>query len=328
MLHIERCSQAACLILIFWPGQEAAAQHTEPFRTRNLSPLISIFGLPSWEPPVTEPAGELALVGEMGSHFRLAQRGDEQLILDGETWRTSLYYRRRIAQVWSLGFELPLYRHSGGVLDDLIDAWHSFFQLPDGNRNRRPEDRIEFNYADGNGGRVSLNESVSALGDVQLSFGRAVNGEDGLFLRGVIKLPTGDPDNLTGSGGVDVTVTLFKASNRTWRGHPAGFYWGVGAATLGEPDLFAERSRHWGALALLGGSWQPFPKLGMKVQADFNSPLYDSALDELGRAAGQVSLGGWWKPADGRVLEFAIIEDLIVRSSPDVVVHVGFRWDL
>jgi hypothetical protein len=306
----------------------ARAQETDPLRTRNLSPLVSIFGLPAWEADLGTEAGEVAVVGEIASHFRLAEKGSERLVLDGETWRVGLFYKRRLGERWSVGVEVPVYRQWGGILDDVIDAWHSAFNLPEGNRNRRPDDQLEFRYEDQGASGYFLDAPSSGLGDIQVSLARQV-GSDGAFtLRAAVKLPTGDADLLAGSGAADFSLTLLKQAPATWRSKPGGLYWGAGVMKVGEPDFFAERSEDWVVFGVFGGSWRVYPRLGLKAQLDLHSRFYDSALDELGRDSIQASIGGYWVLDERRRLDFAINEDLVVRTAPDVSLHVGFSWGL
>ena len=115
----------------------AAAQLAEPVHVRNLNPLVAVFGLPAWD---TVPIGtRFGVTGEVANHYRFSVQGNDLLMLDGETVRTNLSLTHGFASGWSFGVEVPYYRVGGGVLDDLIDGWHSAFGLPDGGRNARPE---------------------------------------------------------------------------------------------------------------------------------------------------------------------------------------------
>ena len=157
--------------------------------------MVSIFGLPSWETGLDAGSSEFGVVGEMASQFRFSGRGDEQLILDGETWRASFLYKRNVAEHWTVGIEVPLIRQSGGVLDDVIDGWHSLFDLPDGNRNLHPEGRLDFRYNDHGVSAFKLNQSSGGVGDTQISVARTLGDDSGVLLRAVLKLPTGDEKN-------------------------------------------------------------------------------------------------------------------------------------
>ncbi|MBN1239180.1 MAG: DUF3187 family protein [Gammaproteobacteria bacterium] len=319
-----RC--AAALLLSAAASPHAAAQLDAPFRTRNLSPMISVYGLPAWER--AERGTEVGVTSELANHYRLSSRGSETLVLDGETWRSSLFVRHAFDGPWSVGLEVPYYQQSGGVLDDLIDGWHSAFGLPDGGRNRRAEDQLLFLAENGPGTYMMLDHRVRGLGDVQLSVGRELGGDGGLLLKASVKLPTGDEDMLAGSGAADLAVTLTRAKAVSLGGMPAAFFWGVGAIALGEPERIGFDAGDGTALGLLGGSLRPWPKLGFKAQLDVHGPLYDSRLEELDDPGVQATIGGWWRISKRGVLEAAVNEDLSVSTSPDVVIHMALRWSL
>lgn len=302
------------------------AQDTVPLRTRNLNPMVAIFGLPTWETGLEGRSSELAVVADLANHYRLSMRGEERFILDGETWRASFFYKRNFAERWTFGVEMSFLRQSGGFLDDSIDVWHSVFNLPDGGRNRLPEDQLIFLYNDRGENIFTLTDSTSGLGDTQISVARMIGGNSGMLLRAIVKLPTGDANTLAGSGATDLSITALRRSETSWGSHQIGYYWGLGVMKLGDPDFFATRSEDWVGLGVFGGSWQPFAKIGFKAQFDYHSRFYDSDLDEMGKDSIQASIGGWWALDDRRTLNVAVSEDLIIRTAPDVSLHVGFSW--
>lgn len=299
----------------------------EPMRVRNLSPPIAIFGVPSWnaglEPGTT---ARFAITGDMASHFRFIDAGSERLILDGETWRVNLIYARRLTERWTFAAELPLVRQSGGVLDDFIDAWHSAFNLPDGRRNTRPEDELQFFYDAGPGPNYFRREADNGFGDLKLSVARAFGEGADWQLELTIKLPTGDADLLAGSGATDVALSLSHGRAASWQSQRVGWFWGVGLLAIGEPEVFPAVSRDVVGLGMFGVSWQPFTEVGFKAQLDLHTAFYDSQLEELGDPAVQATVGGWWSIDERRALTVAVVEDLIVRAAPDVSLQVGFEW--
>jgi hypothetical protein len=302
----------------------------EPMRARNLSPPIAIFGVPSWDRDL-DPGTRtrLNLTGDLASHFRFAEAPSETeaLILDGETWRANLVYARRLNERWVLAAELPLVRQSGGVLDDFIDLWHAAFNLPDGNRNTRPENELQFFYDVDPGPGYFRSQPDTGLGDLQLSLARGLGPEGAWRLKVTLKLPTGDADLLAGSGAADFAVSVSRAGALSLGSQPAGWFLGAGLLALGEPDVFPADSRDWVALGMLGVSWQPFASVGFKAQLDMHTAFYDSELEELGDAALQATIGGWWALDRRRALTVAVVEDLVVRAAPDVTVQVGFEWN-
>lgn len=305
-----------------------AAQLETPFRTRNLSPPISIYGLPVWERP---PAGtEIGVTSELANHYRLSLRGSEMLVLDGETWRSALHLRHAFDGPWSVGIEIPYYQQSGGVLDDLIDGWHSAFGMPDGGRNARAEDALLFVLDNGPGTYAMLDRRARGLGDVQLSAGRKLGRDGGFLLKATLKLPTGDENIFAGSGSTDFALTLTRARSAALGSMPAAYFWGVGAIVIGEAERVGFDANDGTVLGLLGGSLRPWParlpNVGLKAQLDVHGPLYESRLEELDDPGVQATVGGWWQISERGVLEAAVNEDLSVSTSPDVVLHLAMRW--
>ena len=153
---------------------------------------------------------------------------------------------------------------------------------------------------------------------------RALGGPGGWLVRAVVKRPTGDAGGLTGSGGTDVSVSVFKQHAGGFAGNPAGIYWGAGLLLIGEPDVFAARLEDRVVFGTFGGGWRPLPRLGLKAQLDFHNRFYDSSLDEMGNDSIQASVGGWLALGECRRLSLAVSEDLIVGSAPDFSVHIDF----
>lgn len=307
-------------------GEAGSAQYVEPFRTRNLSPLVSLFGLPSWD--AFQTSRSFGVTSEIANNYRLSQRGGEVLILDGETWRNNLFYSQALGEDWFVSAELPHYHQTGGVLDDLIDAWHSAFGMPDGGRNNRREDALLYQLAGPQGEFYTLDRRARGWGDLQLSVAYKLGAERGYVVEATVKLATGEEALLAGSGSTDWAISLFRPSGRMWGNRNAGYFWGAGLMRLGDADLIAFDSERYGYFAVLGGSLKVLPRFGIKGQLDAHTALYDSPLEEIGQSSVQATIGGWWDMSRRAVLEFAINEDLHVSTAPDVVIHASVVWKL
>ena len=322
----RRLRRLCCIatVCVFGCCQAAWAQESEPFRTRNLNPLASIFGLPVWH--VSQDSQRFSITSELANHYSLSRRVDDALILDGETWRTGFAFSTTVNEQWSVDVEIPVYQQSGGVLDDTVDGWHSLFGLPDGGRNNRPEDVLRFQLADANGVFLDLSERDQGLGDIQVSIGHPIGPDERYLLTGVVKLATGDEDNLTGSGSTDWAVTLLRSQSGMFRDRAAGYFWGVGLLRTGEAKRIAYEREELVYVGILGGSLKLLPHFGLKAQIDVHAPFFNTPLEEIGQTSIQATLGGWWDMNERSVIEFAISEDLNVSTGPDVVLHIGFRW--
>jgi Protein of unknown function (DUF3187) len=305
-------------------ARPAVAQHAEPLHIRNLNPLVSIFGLPNWD--TVSPGNRFGAQLEIANHFRLSARGGDRLILDGETQRTTVSFSHGFDAGWSLGAEVPYYHISGGFLDDAIDAWHSVLRLPDGGRNVRPEDALLFSVSRNGNEFFRLDRPRSGIGDVQLKLAREIGRTRPFVVEVAAKLPTGDESMLSGSGSADASISVLRSRPLLARRRPAGYFWGVGLVLAGTPDDIGFDSRRWVYTGILGGTWQPWPKFGLKAQLDFHGRFFDTPLEEFGEDATLASFGAWRQTGRHGTVDFAIVEDLRVSTAPDVVLQVAAQW--
>jgi len=326
MVRISKLSAAAAATVLCAPVAPGAAnaQSSDAFRTRNLSPLVSIFGLPSWDSG--KAAQSFGVTSEIANHYRLSQRGTDTLVLDGETWRNNLFFNHSLSADWFVSAELPYYQQSGGVLDDVVDGWHSIFGLPDGGRNNRAEDVLEYRLANATGTFFGLDRRWRGWGDLQLSLGHRLGPERGYVVEATVKLGTGKREFLAGSGSSDLAISVFRSVDGTAFERNAGYFWGAGLMRNGDPDLIAYEAESFAYYGVVGGGLKLLPQFGMKAQIDLHTAFYDTPLEELGQTSVQATIGGWWDMSRRGVLEFAISEDLHVSTAPDVVLHIGLIW--
>ena len=318
--ELRICAACAAIVAML-PQSDALATEREPFRTANLSPPIAIIGMPFWS-PVPE-ATTMGVTFEVANHYRLSQADEEALMLDGETSRLRAWFEKPIGDRWSVSVDVPLYRQSGGVLDDVVDSWHSAFGMPDGGRNYRPEDLLEYRLVDVSGPYFELTDSSSALGDVQLSMARGLGKSDAWTLRGTVKLATGDEDILAGSGATDISLAALRLKHGEFANRSASYYLGAAWLEIGEPSRVRFDAEDRAVAGLIGGALALGPRYGVKGQIEVNSALYVSDLEEIGQTAVQATIGGWLLVGETMSFDFAVSEDLHVSTSPDVVIVLG-----
>jgi len=302
----------------------------EPFRTGNRNPLVQAQGLPAALGARLLPVGvsELALQAEVGNSFSLSRNGEEDIALDGESWRVALAWRTGLGQRWELGLEVPWISHDGGDLDGLIEDWHSWWNLPDGNREALPRDRLQYRYRRQGETLLDLASSEEGLGDVRAQLAYQLTAGDGewLALRAHTSLATGDAGRLTGSGGNTLGASLHYG-RQGLLGNPRWHLQGsLGGLWMADPDLLATRVNDVVGFGSLTLAWSASPRLSVKLQLDGHTPLYDSALTELGDPAWQLVLGGSLQLAPSLVLDAWLSEDIAVDTSPDVVFGLGMRF--
>jgi hypothetical protein len=313
----------------FFTPSGAAAELLSPFLTRNQNPFVQIFGLPVAETARLLPEGGLsvALVTDAANSFSYRNNGSQGIILDGETYRTTLFLRYAVSDRLEIGADLPYLYHSGGIFDGFIDGWHSFTGLPGGDREQVPRNRLRYLYREDGRERVTIFESTSGLGDLLFSAAVPVYGQHRggrlLGVRTALKLPTGSASGLRGSGSTDFSVRLVGEDRQTFSA--VNLFGSAGALLMTRGKIIAERQRQLVGFGTLGLGWQPYSRLALKMQLDGHSAFYDSPLKELGDVSAQLVLGGTLRLPGELLLDIAVSEDIIVYTAPDVVFHLALH---
>jgi len=310
------------------PGM-LVAQPVTPFSSFNQSPIIQIHNLPA-----IDSAGILGkrharyrLVNNLVSNYTRRNTANENLLFDGETNRSTFEYSRGIGNGREWGVQIPYISHDGGSLDRFIDDWHSTFSLPQGGRDTAPRNRLSYFYQRNGITRLSLDNATSGIGDVRLTAGwkwADADKDTRSAIRSSLSLPTGDSDQLRGSGAVEVALWVTTDRVQHWFDYPGSIFGGGGLLLMGKGDVLADQQRRVAAFASVGAGAQVLPWMTLKLQADINSPFYDdSSLRQINATAVQLLMGGDLRLAKNIRLDVMVGEDLTVRTSPDVVFHLA-----
>ncbi len=289
------------------------------FESYNQSSFARAAALPGLGQGAVVPRGESinSVNLDWSNEFFLRSNAHESLTQDSETQRVTLRYRAGIEPVrghameWSL--ELPLLFTGGGVLDALIENWHSAFGLPNANRSDVPRDQYHLRYVRDGVTLIDRSQGGSGLGDAQLGLGLALSQR--WTLRGMAKLPTGDADKLTGGhygGALWLDYSLPLTASRRAALLLSG---GVSAQSTNGPlsGLQQPLSGLAGVVLIL----PIYAALDGVVQVNAHTRLYkDTHLGALSRAAAPLSFG-FRLPYQRFIFDFAAVEDASVNASPD-----------
>jgi hypothetical protein len=320
-------------LMLGLPAQPATAWNRTPFDSFNQSPLVQIYGLPALgHARVLNPDQtrlELAIV--LASHFTSGATADEEITLDGETHRRTLIVQRGLGHGMEWGIELPQLSQRGGSLDSVVEDWHDLFNLPDGGRPQTARKQLNYRYQRYGQSRIGITQPDSGVGDLRLTGARQLSdgGERGghdLALRASLKLPTGDADSLFGSGGTDFALWLSAACGQVVCSGDWGSYGGVGVLWVGRGEVLPELQRHVVAFGSAGISWRATGNVSLKAQLDAHTAFYrDTRLPQLGSASAQLVMGGTWALSRQTAMDFALAEDIIVNTAPDVSFLLAIR---
>jgi hypothetical protein len=321
-----------CALTLFPAIIPAADMEITPFRTTNQSPLVMIHPLPAESSAVISPKGKFssALTFDLANSYSLSSTATESILLDGESYRWTASTRYGLTDRIEVGIEIPWVLYGGGFLDSFIIDWHDTFGMPQGGRDVAPKNRIHYSYSDAGQQKMLMDSSGSGLGDIVLTGGVKLYEEkspalhDALALRSTVKLPSGDSDELRGSGAFGGTVSLCGSSNHFTEWGALGLFGSVGGMISAKGDVLKDQQETVAAFGTLGLGWGPAPWISFKVQLNANTPLYkDSSLPELSKSAVMLVTGGALQLPGDYQLDIGVSEDISVATAPDVAFHVG-----
>ena len=317
---------------LFFPPSLPAAEIT-PFYTQNQSPVIQIFGLPSIGEPSLVPArkADLRFTVDLTNHFIEDQNQRESIILDGQRTRISLDARYGISKNFEFGLAIPYIIEGGGFTDGFIDWYHNTFGFPAGGRDQAPKNRLLYQYQKDRQVLLKVNKSSNGIGDIQLMGGfqlyqSTVKPSRAISLRASLKLPTGDSQQLHGSGSTDLSLWVTAGEDfRPGIGHMTLFGAG-GVMGMTDGDVLKDQQRNWVGFGVLGLGWSPARWIAFKIQANGHTSFYkDSGLEELNAGSVQLTIGGTLSFSKNINLDLGVTEDPLNRASPDVVFHLALR---
>jgi hypothetical protein len=317
-----RIALAAVLLLAACAVQ---ADDIRAFHNTNLLPFKQIFGLPSLDnSPLTE-AGKwrLNLIGNLGNTYDIATGQQEKLTTDVETFRGSLVASYGLRDNWQISVEAPFVRHDGGFLDHFIYEWHQFFGLPQNGRTKDESDQLDVSYL--SGVSFELPGPERGPGDIRFNVAHSRPWKNRtLVFSAEVKLPTGDFDKLTGSGGSDFSAGLTLNDPYSLEAYRITLYGGLAGVFLGDVD--GELAAVQNNLVLAGRAgigWQATKLIQLKLQLDAQSAIYDSDLEAMGDPALQLVMGGALTFTDDVYLDIAVAEDVKTSTAPDVAFQLA-----
>jgi hypothetical protein len=303
-----------------------AAADSQLLPLRNHNPFLQIYGLPPFQAaPLTAPGRtNFRFNLAIANHADAGLTGGETVVIDGESYFLNFSWRRGWSERLETGIDVPLVSHNRGFLDSPIERWHDLFGLSNANRNG-PHNRMRFFYSGPGGAGYSLNPSSAGLGDIQLSSAYSLRDSTaggGLTLRSSLKLPSGDPDRLTGSGAADFSLGLYATDASLFGRNEFNGSAFTGILLLGEGEVLPSLQKNTVGFVGISASWQLNDRLALHGQLYGQGAYYESKVDEIGGNSLQFAVGGAYRPSGSRLtFSLGIIEDLFSDATTDVAFH-------
>jgi len=309
------------------PAEEMAAPG---FALRNHNPFLQIFGLPSLQSATLTPPGEahFEISLDLANNADFGDTDTENLFIDGESYFINMSLRRRMRDWLELGVDVPIVAHNGGFMDSAIKSWHDTFGMSNTKR-RGPDDELLFLYQQQDATLYELNSSASGIGDIQLTAAMPIRqvAEHGyaLTVRTSLKLPTGDEQELRGSGAADLATGLYVANTASLFNRPLGLSAFAGVILLGDGEVLGDIQESAVPFGGIAGSWQVAERFSITTQLQAQGAYFDSDIDEIGGGTVQLGVGFGYRPrGSNRCLTFAVVEDVQADATTDFALHFSF----
>jgi hypothetical protein len=300
--------------------------HGEPFLVRNQHPVVALYGLPSPLParlPATQ-ATRIAGVINWSNFATTETQDDVHLTLDGEAFEVRAHVDHSFAGRFALHAELAYRNLSEGSLDGLVDSWHQVFGLPNGSRSRLPEDQLLLEYRTGEISALYISENSGGFADMPVAAGYQLLAADSSAVATwlSVKVPTGKAADFTGSGAIDVALSIAAEHHlaEQWQ-----LFGQANVAWLGDGDLLPDEQESYAWSALAGVTWNAWRTLDLTIQFEANSAVLSTGLEELDGDAVILTFGGSYRTAGAWQFDLGVSEDIEVGASPDVVFSFAVR---
>ena len=304
-----------------------------PFYLRDQGPFSQVFGVPPAEGGTLVPAGKLD--GRFGIDLANSDSGAwlprETLELDGETHRYTVALRYGLTDRVELGLDIPYIDFNGGILDGFMDDFHKAIGRPTTQNPAKEKNRIVFYYARNGVAEIDSRMRNSGFGDLMLSVAVPLLRGEGassrsVALRAALKLPTGDPDTLRGSGGTDFSLRIAASDGATLSAWRITLYAAGGVLFMGKGEVLTEQQRNFAGFGTVGFGWSALDWLALKLQLDMHSAFYrDSDVVVLNSDVYQLAGGFSFALPRDTTLDLCMSDNVGEETSPDITFHLDVR---
>jgi hypothetical protein len=295
-----------------------------PMPARNFQPIQLIFlNLPFERAATLAPATIAFDLQSAESNVIATTHGGTESLLKFESNRTVIGFRYGVAPQWEASADFPFISRFGGFLDPIIDAVEGLFGAGNPERDLYPNNVFkDFSVVRGDTVLFKGRAEYFQLGDLWLSLKRELDLGEGaprIALRTAIKAPTGNSDEITGSGKPDFGVGLaadYQLLPRLMLYFNFNMVYPVGPLTPAHLTLDPIFSESFAAELALTRTVS-----AVLHEAAYSSPFHGTQVALLNNGATELGLGLNWAVHPNLGLQLLAIENVSgVESAADLTV--------
>lgn len=325
------------------PDPIATLLERSPIPVRDMRPYNLLFLQFLPETADTLPLGTSAyrLQLDVANNLLIPSPGyGATVVEDNEVQRLMFSWRRGIDRETELSLFVPILWRDGGFLDGMLSAEHRFFGFygngPDNpaGRDALPQYQSLLRILDAQGKPLVDQGNAFGLGEVSLTLKHALlraTPRSALALRLGLKLPTGNPTLLLGSGNADTGLSL---DLRYSVGRDINLYLNVGGVLMGHANRVPNPQDAM-VQTLFGIEYHPNHRDSFILQADGNSLAVRTGNSFADRFQSTLTFG-YRRVLDRHALLWASFSEngdifnytqpLLGSIGPDFTVSLGCEW--
>ena len=307
-------------------GTMTLADHGErnmlraPISMRDQFPAALIHSLGELQSPQTIPTGDIELQTDFTWSNTFAWKRDHYLF-DGETRVAQFEINRGFSPTLELGIAAGIVWRGGGVLDDVIENWHDFFNLPQGNRTHFAQDQILFESLGSNGADFDYQESGIEFSNTLLKAKQKLsqNGSAWQYaVAGELTLPTGTDFQ---QEGLNVGIGAFAERDYDWGTVSRGAW----AVYLGDQSFAGIEYVHVSPQLFAQAAFLCTDSLALHLGVYGRGPLLKN-LTGFPDYVMYLDTGVSYRISDQTRIEFLVRENPVgSKGTPDISGLVGVR---
>ena len=294
------------------------------FPLRSQSPIQQLrFGI-QHHPPWTVPQGKWALQLQH-TWKNIWLYSDEVFRFDGEVHETVPRVAYGLTDRLEFMAELPVRYLSGGILDGIIEGFHSTFGLTQAGRKRFPRDDFVVEAYVPDKGKISATSAKGwQIGNLVASVTYSLVSNPDKFraiVTGNVKFPTASTKELFGSQKIDGGLSFGIGKTIKSSLH---FYYNLGLLYFSDKKILGLELRQWHLSSLLAFEYH---KLASKhswiLQGLIESGVARNYY-EFSERTYELMFGYKHRYESGWVFEIGFLENLFYfDNSPDIALHVA-----
>jgi len=257
---------------------------------------------------------------------------------DFETQKLNLTTARGLGHGLQIGFTLPIEARDGGILDGMIEAYHGLLGVGNtvdvaNGRDSYPEYRSILSLVNSDGVTEVNQHSAFGLGDVSFEVKQSVakSSHFNAAVRLGLKLPTGERDNLIGSGATDGGVDVdfdYHLSNHF------NLFGDLGQVWMGRDTMLPNQANQ-NTLTLWGFGWRLNRRDSIIAQTDGSDVVFHTGNEHVDTKEETGTLAFRRLYAHGKTWTIGVSENgdifdysapYLAGIGPDFTVYTGLSW--